>query len=53
LEPAGPISRTAYEILAHAGLIPEDEDPEIDDLANQMIARLNRRRLDDGGGDRG
>jgi hypothetical protein len=53
LEPAGPISRTAYEILAHGGLIPEDEDPEIDDLANQMIARLNRRRLDDGGGDRG
>jgi hypothetical protein len=41
LGPPGRISRTAYEILVHAGLIPENEDHEIDDLANQMIARLS------------
>ena len=34
------ISRTAYEILVHQGLIPEDDDPEIDDLAREFITRF-------------
>jgi 8-oxo-dGTP pyrophosphatase MutT (NUDIX family) len=29
---SGRISRTAYEILAHEGLIPEDDEPDIDEL---------------------
>jgi hypothetical protein len=41
--PAGRISRTAYEILVHGGSIPEDDDPDVDELANQMIARMRSR----------
>jgi hypothetical protein len=40
LGPSGRISRTAYEILVHQGLIPEDDDPEIDDLAREFIKRF-------------
>ncbi len=40
LGPSGRISRTAYEILAHQGSIPEDDDPEIDDLAKEFIKRF-------------
>jgi hypothetical protein len=47
---SGRISRTAYEILVNAGLIPEEDDPEIDALANQVIARFNRRWIDEFGG---
>jgi hypothetical protein len=35
----GQISRTAYEILVHMGLIPEADDREIAALAEQEIAR--------------
>jgi hypothetical protein len=48
--PSGRISRTAHEILLHAGMIPEYDDHEIDELANQIIARFNQRRVDAIGG---
>ena len=53
LGPPGRISRTAYEILVDAGLIPEDDDPGIDDLANEVIARFRRRWIDEFGGPQG
>jgi len=40
LGPSGPISRTTYEILVHQGLIPEDDDPELAELAREFIKRF-------------
>jgi hypothetical protein len=51
--PAGEISRTAYEVLAHLGLIAENEDPDIDELANDVIRRFAQRWLDEFGSGHG
>ncbi len=36
----GQVSHTTSEILVHLGLIPEADDPDIDDLANEEIKKF-------------
>jgi hypothetical protein len=40
--PQGQVSRTAYEILVHLGLVPEAEDPDIDELIIDTIAKYGK-----------
>jgi 8-oxo-dGTP pyrophosphatase MutT (NUDIX family) len=37
----GQVSHTTYEILVHLGLIPEADDPDIDDLATEEIKKFS------------
>jgi hypothetical protein len=51
--PSGTISRTAYEVLFHLGLIPENEDPDIDELASAEIRKFAKRWFEEFGGSQG
>jgi hypothetical protein len=47
---SGDVSRTVYEILMHLGLVAELVEPDVNDLAEDMIRRMAQKWLEEHGG---